>query len=73
MTVASTTDEIQKMAADGAKRLLARASDNRSLKPEQLSPRIVSAIQKYLLRDEPSTPLKEINAFIDGYRLTIFA
>jgi len=31
-----------------------------------LAPRIVSAIQKYLLRDEPNTPLKEINAFIDG-------
>ena len=66
MTVASTTDEIQRVAADGAKRLLARASDSRSLKPEQLAPRIVSAIQKYLLRDEPGTPLKEINAFIDG-------
>jgi len=66
MTVASTTDEIQRVAADGAKRLLARASDSRSLKPEQLAPRIVSAIQKYLLRDEPGTPLKEINAFIDS-------
>jgi len=66
MTVASTTDEIQRVAADGAKRLLARASDSRSLKPEQLAPRIVSAIQKYLLRDEPGTPVKEINAFIDG-------
>ena len=40
MTVASTTDEIQRVAADGAKRLLARASDSRSLKPEQLAPRI---------------------------------
>jgi RNA polymerase sigma factor, sigma-70 family len=66
MTVARTTDEIQKVAADGAKRLLALASDNRSLKTEQLAPRIVSAIQKFLLRDEPGTPLKEINAFIDG-------
>jgi RNA polymerase sigma-70 factor (ECF subfamily) len=66
MTVARTTDEIQRVAAGGAKRLLARASDSRSLKTEQLAPRIVSAIQKFLLRDEPSTPLKEINAFIDG-------
>jgi hypothetical protein len=49
-----TTDEIQRVAADGAKRLLARASDSRSLTPEQLAPRIVSAIQKYLLRDEPA-------------------
>ncbi|HJX93845.1 MAG TPA: sigma-70 family RNA polymerase sigma factor [Pyrinomonadaceae bacterium] len=64
--MARTTDEIQKVAADGAKRLLALASDNRSLKTEQLAPRIVSAIQKFLLRDEPGTPLKEINAFIDG-------
>ena len=31
-----------------------------------MAPRIVSAIQKYLLRDEPSTPVKEINAFIDS-------
>jgi RNA polymerase sigma-70 factor (ECF subfamily) len=66
MTEASLTDEIQRLAADGAKRLLGRASDNRALKPEQLAPRIVLAIQKYLLRDEPGTPLKEINAFIDS-------
>jgi len=66
MTEASLTDEIQRLAADGAKRLLGRASDNRALKPEQLAPRIVSAIQKYLLRDQPGTPVKEINAFIDG-------
>jgi RNA polymerase sigma-70 factor len=70
MTVASTNDEIQRLAVDGAKRLLARASDSRSLKPEQLVSRIVSAIQKYLLRDEPSTPPKEINAFVDGIQAT---
>jgi len=66
MTAAFTTDEIQRVAADGAKRLLARASNSRSLTPEQLSHRIDSAIQKYLLRDEPGTPQKEINAFIDS-------
>jgi hypothetical protein len=66
MTEASLTDEIQRLAADGAKRLLGRASDSRALKLEQLAPRIVSAIQKYLLRDQPGTPVKEINTFIDG-------
>jgi RNA polymerase sigma-70 factor (ECF subfamily) len=60
------SDDIEKLALDGANRVLARAFDARSLKPQQLAPRISSAIQKYLLKDAPDTSTKEINSFIDG-------
>ena len=57
--------EIQSLLNEGAGRLLARASDNRSLTPEFLAPRISAAVQKYLLKDEPDTPHAEIAKFID--------
>jgi RNA polymerase sigma-70 factor, ECF subfamily len=60
------SDDIEKLALDGANRLMARASDARSLKPQQLAHRISSAVQKYLLKDAPDTSAKEINYFIDG-------
>src|SRR5215470_6176780 len=60
------SDDIEKLALDGAGRLLARACDRRSLKPQQLAPRISSAVQKYVLKDAPGTSHKEINSFIDG-------
>ena len=57
--------EIQRLVNEGAGRLLARASDNRSLSPESLAPRISAAVEKYLLRDAPKTPRDEIAKFID--------
>ena len=57
--------EIQSLLNDGAGRLLARASDNRSLSLELLVPRISTAVQKYLLKDSPETPPAEITKFID--------
>ena len=57
--------EIQSLLNDGAGRLLARASDNRSLSREFLVPRISGAVQKYLLKDDPNTPHAEITKFID--------
>jgi RNA polymerase sigma-70 factor (ECF subfamily) len=56
---------IQKILYDGAGRLLERASDNRSLSRELLLPRITSAVEKYLLKDDPDTPHAEISKFID--------
>jgi hypothetical protein len=49
---------IEKILNDGAGRLLGRASDNRSLSRELLLPRITSAVEKYLLKDDPDTNLK---------------
>ena len=57
--------EIQRLVNEGAGRLLARASDNRSLSRESLAPRISAAVEKYLLRDDPNTPRDEIAKFID--------
>ena len=57
--------QIQKVLNDGAQRLLARASDNRSLARESLAPRISAAVDKYLLRDDPQISEAEIAKFID--------
>lgn len=57
--------DIQSLLNEGAGRLLARASDKRSLRREFLAPRISAAVQKYLLKDDPDTPHTEIAKFID--------
>jgi RNA polymerase sigma-70 factor, ECF subfamily len=57
--------EVEKLLKDGAARLLARASDSRSLTRELLLPRITAAVEKYLLKDDPNTPHAEISKFID--------
>ena len=64
--VDSRSQEIEKLVADGAKRLLARAQDGRSLKTDVLVPRIAGAVQKYLLRDDPPALARDINDFIDA-------
>ena len=56
---------IQTLLNDGAGRLLARASDGRSLKRESLVPRISAAVEKYLLKHDPNTPGGEVSKFID--------
>ena len=61
----SSSRQIQKVLNDGAQRLLARASDNRSLAREHLAPRISAAVDKYLLRDDPQISEAEIAKFID--------
>ena len=61
----SSSRQIQKVLNDGAQRLLARASDSRSLAQEHLAPRISAAIDKYLLRDDPQISEAEIAKFID--------
>ena len=61
----SSSRQIQKVLNDGAQRLLARASDNRSLAGESLAPRISAAVDKYLLRDDPQISEAEIAKFID--------
>lgn len=63
--VESSSRQIQKILNDGAQRLLARASDNRSLSRELLVPRISAAVDKYLLRDDPQTAEAVIAKFID--------
>jgi RNA polymerase sigma-70 factor (ECF subfamily) len=66
LTLEAKTQDIGRLVAEGASRLLARAEDSRSLSPEALAPRIDGALRKYLLRDEPSASSVDINAFIDA-------
>ena len=57
--------KIETLLNEGAARLLARATDNRSLNRESLAPRISAAVEKYVLRNDPQTPNEEISKFID--------
>jgi hypothetical protein len=59
------SQEIESLVNDGAGRLLARASDSRSLTVDALASRIRAAVDKYLLRDDPATPSAEIKKFMD--------
>ncbi|HET6980340.1 MAG TPA: sigma-70 family RNA polymerase sigma factor [Pyrinomonadaceae bacterium] len=61
----SAQPKIESLLNDGAGRLLARASDSRSLSRELLAPRIGAAVQKYLLKDNPNTSHADIAKFID--------
>ena len=65
LSVEPAKPEIQSLLNEGAGRLLARASDNRSLSREFLVPRITAAVHKYLLKDEPNTAKADIAKFID--------
>jgi RNA polymerase sigma-70 factor (ECF subfamily) len=59
------TDQLEKVFTEGAGRLLSRATDNHALTSEMLVPRIRAAVDKYLLRDDPSATQDVINDFID--------
>jgi RNA polymerase sigma-70 factor, ECF subfamily len=59
------SQEINRLVNDGAGRLLARASDSRSLSVDALAPRIRAAVEKYLLRDDRATHAAEIKKFMD--------
>lgn len=59
------TDQIEKLFAEGASRLLARATDAHSLSNESLVPRIRAAVEKYLLRDDPQAVPTTIEEFVD--------
>jgi RNA polymerase sigma-70 factor, ECF subfamily len=50
---------------EGVARLLARASDSRSVARESLVPRVSAAVEKYLLRNDPNTSKADISKFID--------
>lgn len=56
-----TTDEL---IAEATKALLARASDSRNADLSALTKRVKSAVEKYLLRDEPDASDESIKSFI---------
>lgn len=60
------SETIQDALSAGANRLLARATDSRSLDSELLSPRIKATVEKYLLRDDENASDQSVGDFIDG-------
>jgi RNA polymerase sigma-70 factor len=62
-----TTAQLEELVAAGARRLLARAADARSLSVEMLGPRIRATLDKYLLAgDAQGVSAQAIEQFIDG-------
>jgi RNA polymerase sigma-70 factor (ECF subfamily) len=58
--------EIERLTQEGARRLLARASERRSLKIETLQPRVRRTIEKYLLRGDDEVTAEAVAEFVDG-------
>lgn len=65
-TVSQLSEQTEKLIVEGAKRILARASESRSLCIEDLAARLRAALEKYLLRDEPDAGPQTINDFFDS-------
>lgn len=53
---------------EGARRLVARASEARRLDAESLLPRVRAAVEKYVMRDDPEAAPARIAQFIEGLR-----
>ena len=58
-------DQIEKLFAEGASGLLARAADDHSLSTEMLIPRIRAGVSKYILQDDPQAAPEVVKDFID--------
>lgn len=58
-------DQIEKLLADGASQVLARALDSHSVTNETLIPRIRAAVDKYILKDNQQASAQEIIDFIN--------
>jgi len=67
LTILSQSEkQIDDLIIEGAKRLLARAANSRALEPQSLAPRLRAAVEKYILKHDPSSAAAPIGKFIDG-------
>jgi RNA polymerase sigma-70 factor (ECF subfamily) len=57
--------DIDRVSQDGAKRLLERAEEPRSLTPKLLAPRIRHTVEKYLLRADDTADAAALSQFVD--------
>jgi RNA polymerase sigma-70 factor (ECF subfamily) len=57
--------DIEQILGESARRLIARATEARSLDTSAIFPRLKTTVEKYLLRHQPDAPTSEINEFID--------
>ncbi|MBK8148599.1 MAG: sigma-70 family RNA polymerase sigma factor [Acidobacteria bacterium] len=62
------TPAAEKIVDESLPRLCARAANPRGLGPDELRPRVVKAVGKYLLRDGANAGNSEIRSFIDELR-----
>jgi RNA polymerase sigma-70 factor, ECF subfamily len=53
---------------DAVSRLISRASDPRGLSAADIRPRVGSALEKYLLRDNPAADRRDVSSFVDELR-----
>jgi RNA polymerase sigma-70 factor (ECF subfamily) len=63
--VTQRTEQIERSFAEGASRLLGRASDSHGLTAETVTRRIKVAVDKYILRDDPQASFAVIADFVD--------
>ncbi len=66
MTLSQSEKQIDELIMAGAKRLLARAANARSLEPQWLAGRVRASVAKYVLKDDPAAKSALIDKFIDG-------
>jgi RNA polymerase sigma-70 factor len=64
--VSQTSTQVQKLVDEGAARLLARATDARSLGVEVLATRVRATLDKYLLSHSENISAQEMSDFMDG-------
>ena len=60
------SEQVENIVAVGAKHLLARAAETHALDVSTLQPRIRSAVEKYVLKDDADASDASIAEFIDG-------
>ena len=60
------SEQVEKLIATGAERLLARASETHALTDAAIAQRIASAVDKYVLRDDANASDASVTEFIDG-------
>ena len=60
------SEQVDRLVAAGAERLLARATEAHALEVVTLIPRIRAAVSKYLLKDDANASAASITEFIDG-------
>ena len=61
-----TPKQIDELILAGAERLLARATNQRSLDRDDLKSRLQATTEKYVLKHEPEADQTAINSFLDG-------
>lgn len=63
--MSQNASQIDELILAGAQRLLERATNSRGLDELALKPRIRATVEKYVLKNDPSAAIEELNRFCD--------